>query len=142
MSKNEELKSMRINTRKCKECCKDISEEEYKKYKGYCKNCYMDRDEIERKKREFNNEVIEDIEEDNLNENNTNIIANVIKFIAVIVVIAGIIIGIISIDALNSGTIAVVIIIASIISSVLFYAIGEIIQILQNIENNTKKCRR
>ena len=27
----------------CKECCKEISEETSKQYKGYCKSCYDDR---------------------------------------------------------------------------------------------------
>ena len=43
MANDEELNAMGIKVVKCKECFRDISEEEYTKYKGYCKNCYEKR---------------------------------------------------------------------------------------------------
>lgn len=45
-------------TKQCKECCRDITEDDYNAYDGYCKICYKDKeqdddyndDEEERKK--------------------------------------------------------------------------------------------
>lgn len=44
----------------CRECCRDISEEEYNRNNGYCNNCYEEREEIEKEKRKFNGEKIDD----------------------------------------------------------------------------------
>lgn len=48
---------------RCRECCRDISEEEYNKNKGYCKNCYDERynakKEIEVNTTVANNEIEE-----------------------------------------------------------------------------------
>ena len=65
MASKEELEAMGIETRECKECYREISEEEYKKYKGYCKNCNKERQEIERRKREYNSKD-EELEEKGL----------------------------------------------------------------------------
>lgn len=132
MASKEELEAIGIKKFQCKECCRDITEEEYKMYKGYCKNCYGERKNIARGKEIYNNEESES------EDNGKNTVASIIKGIAVIFAIAGVIVGLVSIDSLNSGVMAVVIIIASIISSVFIYALGEIIQKLQNIEDNTK----
>ena len=43
MASKEELEAMGITVKQCKECCKDIPEEEYNSHKGYCKSCYNDR---------------------------------------------------------------------------------------------------
>lgn len=137
MTNNEELKAVGIEVRECKECHKIILEEEYKKYKGYCKNCYEKMQELKNEKNIYNNEN----EEMNVDfeDNGKNIVATVVKGIAIISAIAGLIVGLISIDELNSEIMAVAIIIISIISAVLVYALGEIIQKLENIERNTRK---
>lgn len=139
MASKDELRAMGIEVKECKECCRHISEEEYKKYKGYCKNCYEEKQNIERSKREYNNE--DDAFEEKYYDNNKNTVATIIKGIAIISAIAGFIVGLVSIDELNSGIMAVVIIVASIISAVFVYALGEIIQKLQNIENNTNNLK-
>lgn len=135
MSNKEELGEMGIEVRECKECCRDISEEEYRKYEGYCKNCYEERRDIERRKIEYNNEEQEDDEEE-FEENGKNVVATIVKVIALISAIAGIILGVYLIEEME--IMAVTIIISSIISSVFVYALGEIIQKLENIERNTK----
>lgn len=33
-------------TKQCKECCRDITEDDYNAYDGYCKFCYPDKEEI------------------------------------------------------------------------------------------------
>ena len=71
--------------------------------------------------------------------NGKNIVATVVKGIAIISAIVGLIVGLISIDELNSEIMAVSIIIISIISAVFLYALGEIIQKLENIEKNIIK---
>lgn len=135
MASKEELEAMGIKKFQCRECCRDITESEYKTYKGYCKNCYRERKNIEIRKEIYNNEENE-LEESE--DNGKNTVATIIKGIAIISAIAGLIVGLVSIDALNSGVMAVIIIIASMILSVFIYALGEIIQKLQNIEDNTK----
>ena len=79
------------------------------------------------------------ISNDKEKEEKYNTIADIIKWIAVISAIVGIITGIITMKSLEGRS--VVIIIVSIISAVFVYALGEIIQKLQNIENNTKNWR-
>lgn len=68
------------------------------------------------------------------NENYTknNKVASIIKVLAVITGIAGFIIGFNSIDKFDF---AIPIIVASIISSIFIYALGEIIQLLEDIKN-------
>lgn len=70
-----------------------------------------------------------------------NTVAKVIKIIAIISAIVGIIFGIYAIDGLNMDEGAIIIIVASVVSAVFVYALGEIIQLLQNIDNNTKTQR-
>lgn len=135
MASKEELEAMGIEVRECKECCRDISEEEYKKYKGYCKNCYEERQEINSRKREYNNKN-EELNED-FDGNRKNTVATIVKGMAIISAIVGTILGLYSIEEME--IMAVVIIVASVVSSVFVYALGEIIQKLQNIENNTRK---
>ena len=137
MTNNEELKAVGIEVRECKESHKNLLDEEYKKYNGYCKNCYEKMQELKNEKNIYNNEN----EEMNVDfeDNGKNIVATVVKGIAIISAIAGLIVGLISIDELNSEIMAVAIIIISIISAVLVYALGEIIQKLENIERNTRK---
>lgn len=135
MASKEELEAIGIKNIQCKECCRDITEEEYKTHKGYCKNCYGERKNIERRKEIYNNENNESENIEEFEDNGKNTVASIIKGIAVISAIAGVIVGLVSIDALNFGVMAVVIIIASIISAVFIYALGEIIQLLEDIKN-------
>ena len=66
-----------------------------------------------------------------------NKVARIIKYFAILNVIAGVILGLIGIEYFE--VYAVVFIVANIISSVFIFAIGEIIQKLENIDNNTRK---
>ena len=42
-------------TKQCKECCRDITEDDYNAYDGYCKFCYPDKEEILYSKENYNN---------------------------------------------------------------------------------------
>lgn len=68
-----------------------------------------------------------------------NTVAKVIKIIAIIEGIIGVICGFYSIDHLNFDEWGFAIMIISVVSAVLVYGIGEIIQKLENIDNNTRK---
>lgn len=77
---------------------------------------------------------------DNKNNNvnvlvKTNKIATIIKALSIVEVVIGVIFGLYAIDGLNMDEGAVIIIIASIISAVFIYALGEIIQLLEDIKN-------
>lgn len=77
---------------------------------------------------------------DNKNNNvnvlvRTNKIATIIKALSIVEVVIGVIFGLYAIDGLNMDEGAVIIIIASIISAVFIYALGEIIQLLEDIKN-------
>ena len=43
--------------KECKECCREISEEEYNSYNGYCKSCYKDSYNIENNKKRYNQSI-------------------------------------------------------------------------------------
>lgn len=75
----------------------------------------------------------------NISNEHSNTVAKVIKIIAIITAIVGVVFGLYAIDGLNMDEGALIIIIASIISAVFIYALGEIIQKLENIDNNTRK---
>ena len=68
--------------------------------------------------------------------NEVNIVAKIIKIISLITGIVGAIYGFYLIDR---SDFAISIIVASVISAVFIYGLGEIIQLLQNIDNNTKQ---
>lgn len=68
-----------------------------------------------------------------------NTVAIVVKIIAIIEGIVGVIAGFYSMDNLNFDEWGFAIIIISIVSAVLIFAFGEIIQKLENIDNNTRK---
>ena len=134
MASKEELEAMGITVKQCKECCKDIPEEEYNSHKGYCKSCYNDRYNIEKAKRQFNKTDDNNTNYNEEDEKSTNnIVAKVIKIIAILNAIAGIILGLVGIE--DFEVYAVVFIVAIIISSSFIYAIGEIIQLLEDIKN-------
>ena len=133
MASKEELEAMGITVKQCKECCKDISEEEYNSHKGYCKSCYNDRYNIEKAKRQFNKTDNNTNDNEEEEKSTTNIVAKVIKIIAILNAIAGVILGLVGIE--DFEVYAVIFIVASIISSIFIYAIGEIIQLLEDIKN-------
>lgn len=63
----------------------------------------------------------------------TNAVAQIIKVIAIIEAIVIVIVGLVSMEYLE--TMSVVIIVAGVISAVFIYALGEIIQLLQDIKD-------
>ena len=73
----------------------------------------------------------------NNKEDNTgiNTVAKVIKIISIIVAVGGFIFGLYTIDGLNTGSLVAPIIIGSVIFAVFLYALGEIIQLLEDIKN-------
>lgn len=116
---------MENNINQCRECCRDISEEDSKKYKGYCKSCYKDLEESK-----YQKEASRNI------QNNYNNVARIIKAISIIACIIGILGSLIMFsEYLITGGLAFSIIIGSIITSVFFYGYGEIIQLLEDIKN-------
>ena len=100
----------------CKECCREISLEESKQYKGYCKNCNGEKEKNEE-----------------TTNNNGNKIAEAIKVTGVILCIIGVIAGI----SVGSSSVleSSLIIGGSIISTILMFGFGEIIQLLEDIRN-------
>ena len=131
MANRQELEAMGIKAMQCKECCKDISEDEYNSQKGYCKSCYQDRYNIENKKRQYNQGATQTTNYGE--EKTTNTVAKIIKIIAILEAISGIILGLMYIEDLE--VMAVVIMVVGIISAVFIYAIGEIIQLMEDIKN-------
>lgn len=80
------------------------------------------------------------ISKDNKNNNGnvsskTNKVATIIKALSIVVGVIGVIFGIYAINGLNMDEGALIIIIASIISAIFTYALGEIIQLLEDIKN-------
>lgn len=134
MASKEELKAMGIKVMQCRECCRDITEEEYKKYDGYCKNCYINRESIEEEREIYNDST----EEETVYDDGINKIAKTIKIIAITLAVLSIIASLILREKLGI-ILLIASIIVSIISSIFIYALGEIIQKLQNIEDNTKR---
>lgn len=60
----------------------------------------------------------------------TNSVANIIKALAILEVIIAIVVGLITIEEFG-----ILVIIGSIISAIFIYALGEIIQLLEDIKN-------
>lgn len=57
----------------CKECCKEISEEARIQYKGYCKSCFNDLNEIKNRNKHYNS-----------NEENIKSTSNIYKKITIL----------------------------------------------------------
>lgn len=108
-----------------------------------CKNCGAKLYKNRNSKTEKITENIVSEENDDYTENNSyvkqNKVALVIKVIAVVGAVVGIIASCRMFEASYTEDMAVIGIIASVIGGVFSYALGEIIQKLQNIENNTNK---
>ena len=106
----------------CINCKKEISAIEDNIYSGYCENCYEEIKGKETKSNTYNSP--------------SNSVATILKVISTITFIIGIIIfifGIVS-DEIELG-IGIAVIISSFVGSVLLYAFGEIIQLLEDIKN-------
>ena len=69
----------------------------------------------------------------------TNTIAKIIKVISIIFGVIGAIYGFYAIDGLNADEWGFAIMIISIITAVFMYGFGEVIQLLSDINNNTRK---
>lgn len=108
----------------CKDCCREISEEDIYNYKGYCKSCY---EEAKRKEAEIKSN------NSNTESNYTNYVARIIKVISVIGVLCGIVFGIRLFDYYEE--IALTMIMSIALVAIFFYGIGEIIQLLEDIKN-------
>lgn len=113
--------------KQCKECCRDITEETYKTYGGYCKSCYVEKKKYKYLKEQFNREQ-------SSNEENENRVAITIKLISIINAIIGICIGINQINDYETE-LGWTYIIGSIILAIFVYSLGEIIQLLEDIKN-------
>ena len=108
-----------------------------------CKNCGA---QLYKNRNSKTGKITEDTvskENDDYTENNSyvkqNKVALVIKVIAVVGAIVGIIVSCRMFEASYTEDMAIIGIIASIIGGIFSYALGEIIQKLQNIEDNTMK---
>lgn len=67
-----------------------------------------------------------------------NNVASFMKFFAIIFIIVGVFASLVLFN-MDVEELYVLPVVVSIISSIFIYALGEIIQLLQNIANNTKK---
>lgn len=70
----------------------------------------------------------------------TNTVSKIIKIISIIAGIIGVIYGFYAIDNFNADEWGFIMIIISIVTAVFMYGFGEVIQLLENINNNTKKA--
>lgn len=118
--------------KRCKECCRNITEEAYKAYGGYCKSCYVEKEKYKYLKEQFNRE--QNSGEQNSSEEKGNKVATTVKLLSIINAIIGICIGINQINDYETG-LGWTYIIGSIILAVFVYALGEIIQLLEDIKN-------
>lgn len=115
--------------------CENCYEENNSKRKT-CSNCgatlYYN---PEIKKDMPNNEKKSEHNNANIIENNyyQNTVAKIIKILSFILGILGIIVGLTTIEDLQ--LMSIIIIVTSLISSILIYALGEIIQLLEDIKN-------
>lgn len=117
----------------CSKCGKIITADEIINNGGYCSNC------MKKHERELSALGISEKREKHSQETNKeeNKIANIIKGLAILVALLGTLVSFSYIDDLEGLTF--VYIIASIISAIFIYAIGEGLQLLQEIVNNTQK---
>ena len=109
----------------CKECCREISEEDSKKYKGYCKSCY-------REKYNSNND---DIKDTNPLVDKLNIIVKLLHIIGYILFIIIGIILFINEEFLYGFIIIIGGIILTLLSTIFLEVSAEIIQLLEDIKN-------
>ena len=80
--------------------------------------------------------ISNDNKDNNVNvSEKTNKVATIIKALSIVAGVIGVVFGLYAIDGLNMDEGALIIIIASIISAIFTYALGEIIQLLEDIKN-------
>ena len=107
----------------CKECCRDISADEYRKNAGYCEKCFSN----------FIEPKLDETTTTNEEDKIINTSAKCIKVIAIMIGIICFIAGLAYID--DDSNFGLTLIIISIISSIFIYGFGEIIQLLEDIKN-------
>ena len=123
---NKEKGKHRMDKENCTKCGKQISSDELIENGGLCSECMNER-ELEQY------EFIKNSKEIIRHENR---VASVIKILSAIIVIIGIIIGLYNLE--DSVGVSLLYILVSIIISIFVYAIGEGLQLLQEIAINTK----
>ena len=105
-----------------------------------CKNCGV---KLYKNRNSKNEEITENEQNDDYTENkyyeSQNKVAFVIKVIAIVGAVIGIIASCRMFESSYTEGMAIIGIIGSVVGGVFSYALGEIIQKLQNIEDNTKK---
>ena len=103
-------------SKECKECCREISDEDYKMYNGYCKNCYK-----EHNKNSDNNSSL-------------NTYHKISIFYFIIMVLSGIIAGFIIRTIYDEFNFAIMlsIILIGFITYFIFYMLATIIQEIRN----------
>lgn len=113
----------------CKECCREITEEDSKLYKGYCRSCYKE------KYGTTNNKKYDNKNETNSVSDKINLIVSILHFIGYgLSLISGIALFIN--EEVLYGFVAIVIgIIITLLSTIFLEAISEIIQLLEDIKN-------
>lgn len=114
----------------CRECCREITKSEAEFNNGLCKYCYQVFKVSNENNKSSNDNIYSDEE-----TIKSNPIAVIIKFIAIIGGIIGSIYGFSLLDSIRSEEMAIPMIIISIISAIFIYALGEIIQLLEDIKN-------
>ena len=128
MEKKEELEAIGIKVVKCKECCKDISEEEFNSYKGYCKNCYENKENIADEKKLSN-------QEKNKIASKFKIVANILRFFGYGMAILWAILHIADYEAGFGIFVGIAIAIITWLSCLFWEAIAEALQLLEDIKN-------
>lgn len=116
----------------CKKCGRLIKMDEYI-YNGVCENCHKGINNQSKHAQEAN-EREKHSKETNEKENH---VASIIKIIAILIALLGTLVSFAYISDLEGLTF--VYIIASVISAIFVYAIGEGLQLLQEIVNNTRE---
>ena len=104
---------MENNINQCRECCRDISEEDSKKYKGYCKSCFNLKDN--------------DSDEECTRNNVAKLIQELSRVIIILSIIISIFVGI------ENVILAIIIFLSTGFASLILYGFGEIIQLLEDI---------
>ena len=114
---------------KCEKCQKDFKEDEL--MNGLCFDCF----EKLQQEKQFSKEMTHfiDNKDDNVKVKEKNLVASILKVLAIVAIIASIIVLFIPNDLGNYYSFLVTI--AGIISSIFIYALGEIIQLLEDIKN-------
>ena len=139
MVSNEELDAMEITKNTCKVCGKGIRQEEVKIYKGFCKNCYNERFDVEPQKQEYYRNTTSPKQEYYRNTNKIaakfTLVSNILKCLgyggAVLLTLILLEEGE-TLQALLAGGVSAI---ATWFACLTWEAISEIIQLLEDIKN-------